>query len=492
VFENLLIANRGEIAYRILSTARNHGIKTSIISSPIDLNSRAVKQANNIIQLSGNMPTESYLDIPQIIEKIKDSSIDAVHPGYGFLSENLMFRKEIEKLGITFIGPSLNDMDILGDKGKARETALKSNTPILPGTKSTKDIGILKQEAEDIGFPILIKAAAGGGGRGIRLVNNIDEFDSLAETAKNEAEAAFGDGNLFVEKYLQEAKHIEVQIIGFGNGEILHFGERDCSIQRKNQKLIEEAPATAITRDVAKEIYESAINLTSYVKYKNAGTVEFLVDKNFNHYFLEVNTRIQVEHPVTEMITGQDLIYRQLQVAADVPLGLNQKDIKFNGHAIEARVNVEKPYQGFQPSTGEIFKVEHPNGPGVRVDSFIKSGSVIPNYYDSLVSKLIVHGANREAAISSLSYALRDYKITGVHTTIPFILQVLQDENFQTNKHHVKYLEANPDRFKIPDQILVEAKIKAIAYYLSKQSIQNQEVGQENIWSRSLFPKVVW
>jgi acetyl-CoA carboxylase, biotin carboxylase subunit len=192
------------------------------------------------------------------------------------------------------------------------------------------------------------------------------------------------------------------------------------------------------------------------------------------------------------MITGEDLIYRQLQVAADVPLGLNQKDIKFNGHAIEARVNVEKPYQGFQPSTGEIFKVEHPNGPGVRVDSFIKSGSVIPNYYDSLVSKLIVHGANREAAISSLSYALRDYKITGVHTTIPFILQVLQDENFQTNKHHVKYLEANPDRFKIPDQILVEAKIKAIAYYLSKQSIQNQEVGQENIWSRSLFPKVVW
>lgn len=489
-----MIANRGEIANRIISTLHDHEIQSTIFSSQVDLKTIPVKRAGRVIELEGNSPGETYLNIPLLVEKALEAGIDAVHPGYGFLSENVEFRRQLEKHKIPFIGPTTSNMQKLGDKASARKAAIKSDTPLLPGTSSTLDISSLKDQADEIGYPILIKASAGGGGRGIRLVNSPKDFETQAANAQKEAEIAFGDGHLFVEKYLDHAKHIEVQVIGLGDGDVLHFGERDCSIQRKNQKLIEEAPAASLTRDEASAIHDSAVNLTSSVKYLNAGTVEFLVDKDKNHYFLEVNTRIQVEHPVSEFITGEDLIWRQIQVAAGEPLEISQNDIHFRGHAIEARINVENPFNNFQPSVGKITSVTHPSGPGIRVDSFIENGSEISNYYDSLVSKLIVFSTDRKAAINRLHHALSMYRIRGVHSTIPFIQQILRNTDFVSDVHHVKYLEQHLDAFKIPSDVLQAGKAVLGYKHFLEQGLKHIETADvaQNAWSKSLFPKVRW
>ncbi len=492
MFSKVLVANRGEIALRVINSLQEHGVEAVLLTSPIDKKSFPAKQADELIELPGNLPNESYLDQDLIIDLAKDRGVDAVNPGYGFLSENKTFREQVDKAGIVYIGPTADHMDILGDKIQARQAAVNSDTPLLPGTVSSLDLEELKEEARNIGYPILIKAAAGGGGRGIRLVTTEEEFDNLATNAINEAKMAFGDGRIYIEKYLQSGKHIEVQVLGLGDGNVLHFFERDCSIQRKNQKLIEEGPAPSISRKKAAEIHETAVGLTSYLKYLNAGTVEFMLDSEGNHYFLEVNTRIQVEHPVTEMITGEDLVWRQVQIAAGEDLALAQKDIGYRGHAMEARVYAENPFRGFAPSTGEITRIYHPVGPGIRVDTHIRERSEIPPFYDSMISKVIAFGVNREHAISRLDRALGTYQISGIQTTIPYVRQILKLEDFRELNYNTRYLQSNEEKFSIPQKlrrIAIAAASREFHYSKTEEQIPQRSTGSQ--WKRSLFPKVM-
>ena len=492
MFSKVLVANRGEIAFRVINSLQEHGVSAALLVSPIDKNTLPAKQADTIIELPGDLPSESYLDQDLIINLAKEECIDAIHPGYGFLSENVEFRKKIDKAKIAYIGPTASNMEILGDKIQARQAAIDSGTPLLPGTVSSMDIGDLKEEAMNIGYPILIKAAAGGGGRGIRLVKSEKEFDSQADNAIAEAKMAFGDGRIYIEKYLTSGKHIEVQILGDGRGEVLHFFERDCSIQRKNQKLIEEGPAPSISREKASEIHSTAIGLTSYLKYLNAGTVEFMLDSKGNHYFLEVNTRIQVEHPVTEMITGEDLVWRQIQVAAGEDLNISQSDICYRGHAMEARIYAENPFRDFIPSTGTIQRISHPVGPGIRVDSHMVDNTSIPPFYDSMIAKLIAYGTDRDQSISRLNRALKSYQIRGIQTTIPYIRQILVLDDFKQCNYDTGYLQSHQSTFTIPKHLQTIAVAAASReFQVSGSAEMNEKVNIGSPWKRSLFPKVM-
>ncbi len=441
----ILIANRGEIAVRAIRSIRELGGESIAIYSEGDKNSIHKDLADFSICVGGANPKESYLNIPSILSAVEVSLADAVYPGYGFLAENPTFAALCERSNITFIGPSSKTLEIVGDKAKAREAAIRANVPVIPGSPPVKDLDDAIQNARKIGYPLLIKASAGGGGRGMRIVNNEKELIKLLPIAEREAEGNFGDPTVYLEKYIKNPKHIEIQILADKYGNVIHLGERECSIQRRHQKIIEEAPSPFLTDDIREEMGKAAVRFAKEVNFVGAGTVEFIVDENKNFYFIEMNGRIQVEHPITEVITGIDIVSWQLRIADGQPLTIKQEDIKQKYHAIEFRINSEDP-ENFIPNVGKIKSLYMPGGFGVRVDTHIYCGYEIPPYYDSLLAKLIVYGRNREEAIIRGKRALREFIIEGVKTLKDFHLKILEDEEFlngsyTTNLIDKKYLK---------------------------------------------------
>jgi acetyl-CoA carboxylase biotin carboxylase subunit len=442
MFNKILIANRGEIALRIIRACRELGIKTVAVYSEADRDSLPVKLADEAYCIGAPQPAKSYLSQANIISAALVSGADAIHPGYGFLAENAGFAEKCESCKITFIGPSVKAIEMMGNKSVARETMIKEGVPVVPGTESIiKDINEALELANGMGYPVLIKASAGGGGRGMRVAHSKDDLERSIQAAQSEAQSAFGCADVYLEKYVEEPRHIEFQILGDKFDNIVYLGERDCSIQRRNQKVIEESPSTALTPELRSRMGEAAVKAARSVGYHNAGTIEFLLDRNNNFYFIEMNTRIQVEHPVTEMVTGIDLIKEQIRLAAGEPLGYTQDDIQFRGWAIECRINAEDPARNFMPSPGKITKYIAPGGPGVRLDSFVYEGYTVLPYYDSMIGKLIVLGKDREEAICRMQRALGEFVIEGVSTIIPFHLQVLGNAFFRKGEIYTNFIQ---------------------------------------------------
>ncbi len=427
----ILIANRGEIALRVMRSAREMGIKTVAIFSEADRNAPFVKYADEAVCVGPPPSNQSYLQVDKIIQICKDLNVDGLHPGYGFLSENADATRKMTEAGITFIGPSPEAMELMGDKLKAKDTVKSYNIPMVPGTdEAIKDIPAAKKIAEGIGFPILIKAAAGGGGKGMRVVENAAEFEEQMNRAVSEAVSSFGNGAVFIEKYVGSPRHIEIQVIADSHGNICYLFERECSIQRRHQKVIEEAPSSVLTPEIRKAMGECAVDVARSCNYVGAGTVEFLLENNKDFYFLEMNTRLQVEHPVTEMITGIDLVKEQINIARGEKLSFTQEDLKINGHSFEVRVYAEDPTNNFLPDIGRLNTYQRPEGMGIRVDDGFEEGMQIPIYYDPMISKLITHGKDREEARMRMIRAIDDYKISGVETTLPFCKFALEHEAF--------------------------------------------------------------
>lgn len=442
MFSRIMVANRGEIALRIIRACREMGIETVAVCSKADKNARYLAQADIRVCIGPAEADGSYLNIPSIISAAEITDIEAIHPGYGFLSEVGHFAEVCESSNIVFIGPKAETLMKLGNKTEARKLAIETKVPVVPGSES-----VIKsqQEALDIahkiGYPVIIKASAGGGGRGMRVAHNdISLVNSLA-VAQREAEAAFKDPSIYIEKYVENTRHVEVQIFGDNYGNIIHLGERDCTLQRRHQKIIEESPSPGISERLREEICKSAIKIARAVNYKNAGTVEFLVDKEGNYYFIEVNTRLQVEHPVTEMVTGIDLVKQQIKVAYGERLNLKQKKVQMQGVSIECRIYAEDPYNGFRPQPGKITAYNAPGGRGVRVDSHVHAGYEVSPYYDSLISKLIVYQKTREDAIACMKRALREYTIEGIKTTIPLNLELISHPQFATGNINTNFVE---------------------------------------------------
>jgi acetyl-CoA carboxylase biotin carboxylase subunit len=430
LFNKILIANRGEIAVRVIRACKELGIKTVAIYSEADKESLHVKLADESVCVGPASTAQSYNNLPSILSAAEITDAEAIHPGYGFLSENPQFAEACLTSGITFIGPSAETIRLGGDKSKARQTMKRRGVPVVPGS----DGPVVTEEsalklAKKIGFPVIIKASAGGGGRGMRIIREEAELEKLFFMAQREALTAFGNGELYMEKYITEMRHIEVQIIADSKGSILHLGERDCSVQRRHQKLIEESPSPIASEKFRKKIGEYAVKAARALKYQNAGTVEFIVEPDGNIYFMEINTRLQVEHPVTEYVTGIDIVKEQIRVAAGFPLELKQLQVKFTGHAIECRINAEDP-ERFIPCPGKITFMAVPGGPGVRVDTAMYNGCTVSSHYDSLVAKLIVHGRDRDEAMARMKRALDEFIIEGIKTTIPFHKRVLNDPDF--------------------------------------------------------------
>ncbi|MGE5702171.1 MAG: acetyl-CoA carboxylase biotin carboxylase subunit [Clostridia bacterium] len=445
MFTKVLIANRGEIAVRIIRACRELGIGTVAVYSEADREALHVQLADEAYCIGPAASKQSYLHIPNLISVALRTGADAIHPGYGFLAENAQFAQICAENGITFIGPDPEAINKMGDKSIARQTMKEAGVPTVPGTE-----GLIEDEAEavtvarEIGYPVIIKATAGGGGKGMRVANNEAELVSSIKQAQKEAEAAFGNAGVYIEKYLEEPRHVEIQIMGDKHGNVVYLGERDCSIQRRHQKLVEEAPSPALHEKLRKQMGTAAVDAAKAVAYHGAGTIEFLLDKHGKFYFMEMNTRIQVEHPVTEMITGIDLIKEQIAVAAGKPLSFSQKDIKINGWAIECRINAENAAKNFMPSPGKVEYYLPPGGFGVRVDSAVYSGYSISPFYDSMVAKLIVWGKDRNEAIERMKRALDEFVIDGVKTTIPFHQRLLTHEKFVAGDFHTKFLEIHP------------------------------------------------
>ncbi len=438
--KKVLIANRGEIALRILRTARELGLKTVVVHSEADAESLPVLLADEAICIGPPSPAQSYLNIPNILSAAIVAGADAIHPGYGFLAENADFAQMVLDHGITFIGPTPENMRLLGDKATARKIAREAGVPVVPGSDELGDLESAKAAAREIGYPVILKASAGGGGRGMRVVHTEEELERAVLQAQEEARAAFGNPAVYLEKYVEEPKHVEVQVIGDGE-RVVHLFERDCSIQRRHQKLLEEAPSS-LPAEVREGLLKSAVRLAEHIGYKSAGTLEFLVDKEGHYYFIEMNTRIQVEHPVTEMITGLDLVRLQFEVAAGEPLALRQEEIEARGHAIEVRINAEDPSHDFRPAIGPVETLLWPGGPGVRVDSHLYAGYKIPPYYDSLIGKVIVWDADRTRAIERMRRALKETAIEGpgLKTTIPFHLRVLDNAFFRRGAVYTNFI----------------------------------------------------
>ncbi|MBN1408327.1 MAG: acetyl-CoA carboxylase biotin carboxylase subunit [Calditrichaceae bacterium] len=431
MFSKILIANRGEIALRIIRACKELGVETVAVHSEADTDSLHVRFADEAICIGPAPGAQSYLNTVRILTAADISGAEAIHPGYGFLAENAEFAEMCTSNGMKFIGPQAETIRMMGNKSKAKELMIKAGVPVVPGSDGIlNSIDHGKALLKDIGFPVILKAVSGGGGRGMRIVNSMEEFVGSYQMAQAEAQGAFGDPNLYLEKYIQDPRHIEVQIMADQKGNVVHFGERECSIQRRHQKLIEEAPSVAVTGEMRRHIGEIAVNGALGVNYEGAGTIEFLLDKDGNFYFMEMNTRIQVEHPVTEMVYNRDLLKDQIRVAAGEVLGYKQKDIKLNGHAIECRINAEDWSRNFMPSPGDITSFHLPGGPGIRVDSHAYQRYRIPPFYDSLVAKLIAYGKNREEAILRLSRALDEFIIEGVKTTIPFHQKLIRRQEF--------------------------------------------------------------
>ncbi|HZR00641.1 MAG TPA: acetyl-CoA carboxylase biotin carboxylase subunit [Chloroflexota bacterium] len=441
----VLVANRGEIAVRIIRACSEIGIDTVAVYSEVDRDALHVRYADEAYPVGPGAARESYLRIDKLIDVAKKSGADAVHPGYGFLSERAEFAEACAQAGIVFIGPSPRVINALGDKMVARRTMIAHGVPVVPGSVGpVQDVAEAERVCAEVGFPVMIKAAAGGGGKGMRVVNSPDELPSALRAAASEARAAFGDGTVYIEKQLDNVRHVEVQLLADAYGNVVHLGERECSIQRRHQKLIEESPSPVVDEELRTKLGEAAITAAKAVGYESAGTVEFLVDRDRNFYFLEVNTRIQVEHPVTELVTGVDLVVEQLRIAAGRRLRYRQEDLTLNGWAIECRISAEDPYNNFMPSTGKITMLSEPSGPGVRVDSGIYEGFEVTLYYDPLLAKLIVWGETRGQAILRMRRALADYKLLGIRTTIPFHLRMMETTSFIAGRLDTRFLERTP------------------------------------------------
>jgi acetyl-CoA carboxylase, biotin carboxylase subunit len=442
MFKRILIANRSEIAVRVIRTCRDMGIETVAVYSTADANALHVVLADFAEELPGAAPAETYLSIPLLIEVAKRFGVDAVHPGYGFLSENPVFAQACADAGVTFIGPSPQAIRDLGNKVVAKEIALGVGAPLVPGTvQPIQGEGMAREFARDIGFPLILKAAAGGGGRGMRVVRDMEELPKLLKSAQNESLGAFGSDEMFMERYVERPKHIEFQILADQHGNCIHLGERDCSIQRRHQKLIEEAPSPALTPALREEMGAFAVKIAKAANYSNAGTVEFLLDGQGRYYFIEMNTRLQVEHPVTEMVTVTDLVREQILIAAGEPLTLRQEDVQIRGWAFEARINAEDPMRGFVPALGKLNRYIPPAGPGVRMDSCAYESYEIPSHYDSMVGKLITFGADRAQAMARMRRALDEFIVTGVRTTIPFHRFVFSHPVFTSGEFHTGFIE---------------------------------------------------
>ncbi len=450
MFKKILVANRGEIAVRILRACRELGIETVAVYSEADRNALHVRYADEAYLLGPAPSRESYLRADKIIEIALKCGADAIHPGYGFLAERKSFAEACADANITFIGPKPSAIAAMGDKMTARNTVAAAGVPVVPGTEGTGSMNDdeLMNESTKIGFPLLIKASAGGGGKGMREVNSFEEMPALLESARREAESSFGDGNVYLEKVVEGARHIEIQILADQHGNVIHLGERDCSLQRRHQKLIEEAPSPFMDEDLRQKIGSVAVKAAKSVDYINAGTIEFLVDKDRNFYFLEMNTRLQVEHPVTEVVTGVDIVAEQIRIARGRQLSYKQEDIFLHGHAIECRINAEDPYNGFLPSTGRITHSLLPTGPGVRIDTGIYPGFEITSFYDPMIAKLIVWGETRGQAILRMRRALEEYRIVGVRTNIPFHQTMMNSHRFMGGQYDTRFVE---DRFSMPE-----------------------------------------
>ncbi|WNY27876.1 Biotin carboxylase [Methanimicrococcus stummii] len=443
MFQKILVANRGEIAIRVMRACREMDIKTVAVYSDADKKALFAMYADEAAYVGPAPASQSYLNMEKIIEVAKQTGCDAVHPGYGFLSENSKFARRCEEEGITFIGPSADVIDQLGSKIESRKIAKAANIPTVPGTEdAVKDADEAIAVAKDIGYPVLIKASAAGGGIGMRVVNNEDEFKDALETTQRLAGSAFGDPAVFIEKYILNPRHIEIQIMADKFGNVIYLGDRECSIQRRHQKLIEEAPSPIMTPELRKEMGEAAIRAAKAVGYSNAGTVEFIYS-NGKYYFLEVNTRLQVEHGITELITGVDLVKAQIRVAAGKELGMTQEDVTIRGHAIECRINAEDPLADFAPSPGKIRRYRSSGGPGIRVDSGVHTGYTISPYYDSMISKLCAYGEDRDEAIARMKRALYEYVVIGVTTNIPFHKAVLENEEFKKGNLSTRFIDDN-------------------------------------------------
>ncbi|HEX2787300.1 MAG TPA: acetyl-CoA carboxylase biotin carboxylase subunit [Ignavibacteria bacterium] len=442
MFKKILIANRGEIAVRVINTAREMGIKSVAVYSDFDKNSLNVRLADEAFHIGESPASKSYLLADKIIDVAKKSGAEAIHPGYGFLSERSYFAEMCEKSGIKFIGPSSKAIDFLGSKTNAKKIAVDAKVPIVPGTVTPlKDFNEANDIAKKIGYPVLIKASAGGGGKGMRIVQSEDELESMFRMAQNEARSSFGDDSVFIEKYILAPRHVEFQILADEHGNVIHLGERECSMQRRLQKVIEETPSTIIDDELRKKMGDCAVQLAKEANYSNAGTIEFIVDKNKNFYFLEMNTRLQVEHPITEMRTGIDLVKEQLKVAYGEKLSFKQEDIKFKGHSIECRISAEDPDNNFIPSTGKITYLSRLLGNGLREDTGIEQGDEVSVYYDSMIAKLVSYADTREQAIEKMKRGLESYLLDGIKTNISFLYSLLECPEFINGGYDTQFIE---------------------------------------------------
>ncbi|HEY8782543.1 MAG TPA: acetyl-CoA carboxylase biotin carboxylase subunit [Mucilaginibacter sp.] len=440
--QKILIANRGEIALRIMRSAREMGIKTVAVYSDADRNALHVRYADEAVHIGESPSAQSYLIGEKIIDACHKTGAGAIHPGYGFLSENAAFARKVKEAGLILIGPSPEAMEVMGNKLSAKAAALKYNIPMVPGTEEAViDINEAKLRAVEVGFPILIKAAAGGGGKGMRVVDSVNDFEEQMQRAVSEATSAFGDGSVFIERYVSSPRHIEIQVLGDTHGNILHLFERDCSVQRRHQKVIEEAPASVLTTELRAKMGKCAVDIARSVNYTGAGTVEFIMDEDLNFYFLEMNTRLQVEHPVTELITGIDLVKEQIRIARGEAISFKQEDLEIKGHAIELRVYAEDPDNNFLPDIGTLQTYITPKGPGVRVDDGFEQGMEIPIYYDPMIAKLITYGKDRKEAIERMLRAIDEYQITGITTTLGFGKFVMQHEAFTSGAFDTHFVE---------------------------------------------------
>lgn len=461
--KKILVANRGEIALRVMKTAKKMGIKTVAVYSTADREAPHVKFADEAVLIGEAPSNQSYLLGDKIIEVAKSLGVDGIHPGYGFLSENADFAEKVEQNGITFIGPRSKAIRIMGSKLAAKDAVKAYNIPMVPGLdEAITDVEKAKQVAKEIGFPILIKASAGGGGKGMRVVENEAEFEAQMERAISEAQSAFGDGSVFIEKFVGSPRHIEIQVMADQHGNIVHLFERECSIQRRHQKVIEEAPSAVLTPEIRQAMGEAAVNVAQACDYVGAGTVEFLLDENKNFYFLEMNTRLQVEHPVTEMITGMDLVELQIRVARGEVLPIKQEDLKILGHALELRVYAEDSLDNFMPSVGNLSVYQLPTGEGIRVDNGIDEGMDVPIYYDPMLAKLITYGKTREEAIHIMLKAIANYKIKGIETTLPFGKFVFEHEAFLSGNFDTHFVKKYYNPEVIKEQSAKEAEVAAL------------------------------
>lgn len=448
MINKVLIANRGEIAVRIIRACRELGISTVAVFSEADRGALHAQIADEAVCIGPASTKESYLNIKAILAACEITGADAVHPGFGFLSENAGFANMCKRCGVTFIGPDARAMELMGDKARAKETMKAAGVPVIPGSEGlVPDIGAARQLAEDIGYPVMVKASAGGGGRGIRLVNSEEELEPAINTAKQEALSFFGDDGIYIEKFIVNPRHVEIQVLADSYGNVVHLGERDCSLQRRNQKVLEEAPSPIMTEELRAKMGEAAVKAAKACGYCNAGTIEFLVDANHDFYFMEMNTRIQVEHPITELVTGIDLVKQQILIASGEKLPFTQEDIHLTGHSIECRINAENPRFNFRPSPGKITALHMPGGPGVRIDSAVYQGYEITPYYDSMIAKLIVYAPTRDEAIKKMKWALVEFLVEGVDTNIDFQLALLRTKDFEEANYDNGYL----NRTKILD-----------------------------------------